>query len=149
LFQTLFVLWTCIVVFAVAAAADTALALESSNGLTTDPITVLITATNEFRTTLSPCIDTLVTLCQQQIPPRNENVAWTIQHCGDQENADRSGTSDDTLVVHRLWNAEIHSSPYTSPEIMEEQTSMLEYAVVERDMEFEIRWRGGNTAVLK
>jgi hypothetical protein len=26
---------------------------------------------------------------------------------------------------------------------------MLEYAVVERDMEFEIRWRGGNTAVLK
>ncbi|KAG7360678.1 hypothetical protein IV203_035777 [Nitzschia inconspicua] len=130
----------------IAVASDTALALESLRiGTSTvgDPISVVAT-TKDVRMVLSPCIDTIVTL--RHISGDIDSAQWKIPSLRNQDKKDSE--VGDNITVCSLWQAEIRSSLYSSPELMEEQTSIVDYAIVESETNFgdrELRWKSGGT----
>ena len=94
---------------------------------------------------LSPCIDTIATIQQLPLPPHSTNThQWTYS---DKENGNREGTE---TVQHSSWQVEICSSLYASPEAMENEPTVVEYAVIENnsalDYEKEIRWRAAEAS---
>jgi hypothetical protein len=97
--------------------------------------------------TLSPCLDTIVFIQQQQLEGQAESISkkWNFPNCGkDDENCQESCT----VTVHSTWKAEIHSTSYASPETMESRPTVLEYAVLESNLdgEREVRWKAASSA---
>lgn len=125
----------------VAVATSTAIDLEEGFRNTTScPISILITAT-DVRTTLSPCIDTIVALHPQQ---HWDKQRWKICHSS-QQNRESVRVDDDNtnLIVQCVWSAKLLSTLYASPEAAETSPMVMEYALIENtvDGDKEIRWR--------
>jgi hypothetical protein len=119
-------------------ATDTALALDSHQGSAGHQTSVLITA-QDLRMTLSPCMDTIVFI-QEQLRCQLEGNDKTWLGKDDDQNQDSETT---TVQVQSTWKAEIQSTLYASPEIMDGRPTIVEYSVVESnaDGEREIRWK--------
>jgi hypothetical protein len=123
-------------------ATDTALAMDSSQRSAGHPTSVLITA-QVFRMKLSPCMDTIVIIRNQQnLDGQVESCSkkWKFPSFGQDDNHDQD--SDD-MTVHSIWKAEIQPTLYVSPETMECRPTILEYAVVESHVDggLEVRWK--------
>lgn len=124
----------------VAVATDTAMALESSQDFTSKrPITVLFT-TEDTRTVLSPCIDTIVNLRPHEQQPQSGLVDCNDNHQGWTTSNECDG---DHIQVECVWNAEFGPSPWISNN---EEGTILEYAVVQMpdEEDKEIRWKSLN-----
>lgn len=142
---------------AVAVASDTAMALgiahESSCNRKCAPLSLLVTA-QDVHMVLSPCIDTIVTLRHLPNNDNSDTSPWKLKHNHGDDMSDVDDDDDDHFIaVTSVWSAHICSSPYTSPETMEEHHTIIKYAVVQKSAgadgaggDRELRWkpdRGG------